>query len=224
MAYATLCVALFAVLVFVRYQGQLRRKVIVVIAGTAILVTALYPHIQKNQTWRTLIADTKVAIQLEKYPQWKYAGAQGYPNNEFGMMVSDTTYERAAWFKVGVKLAMQTPLGYGLVEDSFKKMAKHNWPEVSPNLSHSHSGWLDVILAVGFPGFLFIFMAIVCAIWLSGTVLEPWRPLILWSLVANLLLWMTTEVSATVSFAVLIFWICWACGLSLVRDDPRRPN
>jgi hypothetical protein len=223
MAYATLCMALFATFLFVGYSGYWWRKTLVVIAGTAILVTALYPHIQKNQTWRTLIADTNIAFQLEKYPQWKYAGAQGYPNNEFGTMVSVTTYERAAWSKVGVKLALQTPLGYGLVEDSFKKMAKANWPEVSPNLSHSHSGWLDVILAVGFPGFFCILGAIVGAIWLSRTVLDPWGPLVFWSLISIILLWVTTEVSATVSFATLIFWICWASGLSLIRCDRKIP-
>jgi hypothetical protein len=224
MAYSTLCMAIFVALLFVRYPARWWLKILITLVGTAILATALYSHIQKNQTWRTLIADTKVAFELEKYPQWKYAGAQGFPNNEFGTTVSGTTYERAAWFKAGVKLALQTPLGYGLVEDSFKKMAKSKWPEVSPNLSHSHSGWLDVILAVGFPGFLCILGALITSIWLSGIVMDPWRSLIFWSLVSNLLLWVTTEASATVSFATLIFWVCWAGGLSLTSSrDPKRP-
>jgi hypothetical protein len=224
MAHATLCMALFAALLFIGYPGRWWRKGLVVVAVITTLATALYPHIQQNQTWRTLIADTQVAFQLDQYPQWKYAGEQGYPNNEFGTMVSITNYERAAWFKVGVKLALQTPLGYGLVEDSFKKMAKSKWPEASPNLSHSHSGWLDVILAVGFPGFFCILGALMFSIMLSRTVLDPWRPLIFWSLVSNLLLWVTTEVSATVSFATLIFWICWASGLSLIRSNPKIPS
>ena len=129
---------------------------------------------------------------------------------------------RAAWFKVGVKLALQTPLGYGLVEDSFKNMAKANWPEVSSNLSHSHSGWLDLILAVGFPGFFCIVGALVGAIRLSGTILDPWKSMVFWSLVANLMLWVTTEASATVSFATLIFWICWSCGLTLCNKESKQ--
>ena len=220
MAYAMLCMTLFAILLFIgSHSGKWWRKGLMVFSVTAILGVALYPHIQKNETWRTLIADTKIAFQLDKFQQWKYAGAQGYPNNEFGTMVSITNYERAAWFKVGVKLALQTPLGYGLVEDSFKKMAKSNWPEVSPNLSHSHSGWLDVILAVGFPGFFCILSSLIGVILLSRSALEPWRALVFWSLVSNLILWVTTEVSATVSFATLIFWISWACGLMLIAGN-----
>jgi O-antigen ligase len=223
MAYATLCILLFAFLLFFRYPSQWWRKGLLAIALVAILAVALSPHIQENQTWRTLIADTKVAFQIDKYPHWQYPQHDVYPNNEFGVSVSGTTYLRAAWFNVGVRLALQTPLGYGLVEDSFKKMAKVNWPEASPNLSHSHSGWLDVILALGFPGFLCILGALGGAIWLSGSVIDPWRLVIFWSLAANLMLWVTTEVSATVSFAVLIFWICWASGLTLIRSYPKIP-
>ena len=179
--------------------------------------SALYPHIQENDSWKTLVADTRIAFQLDKYQHWKYAGAQGYPNNEFGKMVSITNYERVAWFKVGLQLASQNPWGYGLIEDSFKKMAKARWPEVSPNLSHSHSGWLDVVLALGFPGFLCILMSLIIAIKQSSGICEPWRGLVFWPLMANLLLWCTTEVSSTITFAVLIFWISWGAGLTLIK-------
>ena len=62
MAYATLCMALFAFLLFVKYPGQLWRKALVILAGTAILVTALYPHFQKNQTWRTSVSYTHLTL------------------------------------------------------------------------------------------------------------------------------------------------------------------
>ena len=220
MVYAALCVLLFgALLLFGSSREKLWQNAFFGLIGIAILVAALYPHIQKNHSWSTLIADTKVAFQLDKYQQWKYAGAQGYPNNEYGEMVSITNYERAAWFKVGLELSAQTPMGYGLVEDSFKKMTKARWPEVSPNLSHSHSGWLDVILALGFPGFFCIVGALVLSIKQSKGIQDPWRSLVFWALAANLLLWITTEVSATVTFAVLIFWILWACGLTLMTNN-----
>lgn len=217
MVYSALCMVLFATcLLFKSAPGKFWRNCLFVIIGATLFAVALYPHVQKNHSWRTLIADTKVAFQLDKYQQWKYAGEHGYPNNEFGEVVSITNYERAAWSKVGVQLALQTPLGYGLVEDSFKKMVKTEWPEASIHLSHSHSGWLDIILAVGFPGFLCILGALIGAIVQSGGISSPWKTLVFWALVANLLLWVTTEASATVTFPVLIFWICWACGLTLV--------
>jgi len=172
-------------------------------------------QLSKNDSWRTLIADARVGFDLERYPQWKFAGEKGYPNNEFGTMVSITNYERAAWFKVGTSLTLERPLGYGLVEDSFKRMVKAKWPEASPNLSHSHSGWLDLILGIGFPGFICILLALIITIRQSKTVLEPWKSLVFWALFANLVLWVSTEVAATASFSVLLFWIALSCGLAL---------
>ena len=37
---------------------------------------------------------------------------------------------------------------------------------------------------------------------------------------ANILLWCTTEVSATVTFAALIFWVCLGSGLTLIKCPP----
>ncbi len=217
MAYAAACLGLFIFILFFRASAQnWWKKLIVALLVFSFFGASLYIHLKKNDSWRTLVADTKVALQLDQYQQWKYAGEKGYPNNEFGKMVSITNYERAAWFKVGLQLAGQTPLGYGLVEDSFKRMAKETWPEVSPNLSHSHSGWLDAALAIGIPGFTLIIVAMLLAMKQSKQVPEPWKSLVFWALFALGILWITTEVSATVTFAALIFWVGWAAGLTLL--------
>jgi len=178
--------------------------------------TLIYSHIQKNDSWRTLIADIKIGFDIERYPQWKYAGEQGYPMNEYGNPASNTNYERSAWFKVGIALAVDHPLGYGLVEDSFKYLVKNRWPEASPRLSHSHSGWLDLILGVGLPGFFCILFSLLASIWQSSGANQPWNSLVFWSLLANLILWSTTEVAATTSFSALIFWVALASGLMVV--------
>ena len=219
-AYALLLIGLFLLLVFVKihFLKFWHKLLLLLVVGIAAL-TLLYPHIQKNDSWRTLIADAEVGFQLEKYPQWKYAGEQGYPSNEYGKPVSVTNYERAAWSKVGVQLAIKDPLGYGLVEDSFKRMVKAQWPEASSNLSHSHSGWLDLILGLGLPGFLCILLALLLNIRQSGEVAEPWKSMVCWALTANVMLWVTTEVAATVSFSALVFWVSWSCGLTLIKQN-----
>lgn len=194
------------------------RKIIIFCLGIGVFVITLYPHINKNNSWRTLVVDTKIAIQLDKYQHWKYAGAQGYPNNEFGTMVSITNYERAAWFLAGLQLAIDYPLGFGLIEDSFKKMAKAKWPEVSPNLSHSHSGWLDLFLAFGFPGFLLVMGSLLMVMYNSNYIQTPWKEIATWASLSNLFLWCTTEVSATVTFVTLLFWIALSGALSIPRS------
>jgi hypothetical protein len=219
MIYAALLGLIFGVfIVFSKTtRSKINRNLLIFLIALGVFATAFIPHFVKNDSWHTIVADTKIAVQLDRYQQWKYAGSKGYPNNEFGKMVSITNYERAAWFLVGGQLAIENPLGYGLIEDSFKKMAKVKWPEVSPNLSHSHSGWLDVILAVGFPGFLLIMGSLLLAIRSSKCIQSPWKEIAFWGLLANLFLWCTTEVSATVTFVTLLFWIVLASALALTN-------
>lgn len=217
MAYAAMCVAVLILLVLFQYsQTSVAKRLLLATVILVLTTLVLSPHIQKNDSWKTLIADANVALQTEQYQHWKYAGDQGYPKNTLGQVVSPTNYERVAWLKVGLSLSSQLPLGYGLIEDSFKKLAKARWPEVSPNLSHSHSGWLDIALAIGWPGLALILVALLFLIAQSATVAAPWSQVVCWAPLSILLLWCTTEVSATVTFAALIFWIC-LCGGLIIR-------
>jgi len=194
------------------------RNVIFCILTVSILSYAGHAHLQREDTWKTLAADISVAAQINKYQEWKYAGDKGYPSNQYGSRVQISTYERVAWLLAGASLALKNPLGYGLVEDSFRFLAQMHWPEVSPNLSHTHSGWLDLILAIGFPGFFFVIACLLTAMWRSMQILQPWRDMVFWCLLANLLLWCTTEVSSTISLMSLIFWINLATGITLMND------
>jgi hypothetical protein len=216
-AYAAILIGLFVVSVFTRASSfKLWHKLLFLVLMVAGSVVTLYPHIQKNDSWKTVIADIETGFQLDLYPHWKYAGQQGYPNNEYGKPVSTTNYERASWFKVGVQLAAEDPLGYGLVEDSFKRIVQAKWPEASPNLSHSHSGWLDLVLGIGFPGLFCILGALFLSVRQGKAAAQPWKTMVFWALFANLILWVTTEVAATVTFSALIFWISLSCGLTFM--------
>lgn len=218
-AYAAMLFIVFGLFFFFGKNSKFNWKKLAVALGIfSILIVAIAINIQKNNSWMTLVADTRIAAQLDAYPHWKDTNKYRYPQNEYGTTVSVTNYERAAWAFAGIKLSIENPLGYGLVEDSFAKMAKARWPDVGTNLSHSHSGWLDVILAIGYPGFLLIIGALLLTLNSALSMKQPWAVLGFWPLFANLLLWCTTEVSATVTFAALIFWICLAAGLVLVMD------
>lgn len=215
-AYAAMLFIVFGFLLFFCKESKFSwKKLIAVLVIFSVLIVAIAINIQKNNSWMTILADTKIAVQLDQYPHWKDANKYGYPQNEYGTEVSITNYERAAWAYVGIKLSLETPLGYGLIEDSFAKMAKARWPDVGSNLSHSHSGWLDVILAIGYPGFLLIILSMFLALKNARLIKYPWDILAFWPLFANLLLWCTTEVSATVTFAALIFFLSLSATLGL---------
>jgi len=216
-AYAAMLFIIFVILLFFCKDSKFSwKKLVAILIIFSVMTIAIAINVKKNNTWMTILADAKIAVQLEKYPHWKDSTKYGYPLNEYGTVVSITNYERAAWAYVGVKLSLDNPLGYGLIEDSFAKMAKARWPDVGNNLSHSHSGWLDVVLAIGYPGFFLIIFALFLALKNAILIKKPWTNLAFWPLLANLLLWCTTEVSATVTFAALIFWICLGASLAMI--------
>ena len=193
-----------------------------VLIGILVIIIGHFSHqhVQKNESWRTLVADAKIAIQKEKYDHWKWGGEKGYPINEFGKTVSITNYERVVWAIEAVQLIRGNPNGYGLVELSFRKLMNKTYPEVSNvgrNLSHSHSGWLDIILGLGILGGCLIIAPMLYLIWSYQKANENFQTLFLWSLTALFLCWMTSEVSSTVTFMSLIFWITFAGAFKLVK-------
>ena len=198
---------------------------ILLMAGAGFIVN----HIQKNASWQTFIVDAKIAIDTDHYDHWKFNGAKGYPNNEFGAMVSITNYERIAWGKEGLLLLTKNPLGFGLIERSFGHLAKKVWPESI--LHQSHSGWLDLALGIGIPGIALVFGSLALAMKelyqldlpennpksalnaVQGPFKAPWLSSCWWILLASLVMWCTTEISQKVFVDSLIFWIVLASSL-----------
>ena len=223
--YSVILILLFlGLLVFRNFNRHWAAKLAVV--GVVLVVSSFFVanSIQKNDSWRTLVADAKVASDTQTYPQWKYNGAQAYPNNEFGSVVSVTNYERLAWGKIGLNLIAQNPLGYGLVERSFGRLSKINWPD--SNLHQSHSGWIDLGLGIGIPGLLLILGSLLLLLYQltltsrgrdnnAGTDHNFLKIAAQWVLFSFLIMWCTTEISQKIFFDDLIFWLSLAGGVAL---------
>jgi hypothetical protein len=181
----------------------------------------LAQHLHKNDSWNTVLADIKVANQLETIDHWKYRGDRGYPNNEFGKMVSVTNYERAAWAQVALEFIAERPQGYGLVLESFRHIGKEKWPD--SNLLQSHSGWLDLTLGIGIPGVALIILAAFLSIHtLSQSAGSLWSRPVIWLLSSIGLLMITTEVSQKVYLDALIFLILFSASLSLGSSQSNK--
>ena len=174
-----------------------------------------YKHIQQNDSWSTFAADAKIAVQLDRYQEWKFNGEKGYPLNGLGKTVSGTNYERITWGLVGMSLLQENLLGYGLIENSFGPLVNQKWPESSVHLTHAHSGWLDLALGLGLPGIALVLIALILALKLTRDLTAPWKNLGRWVLVSTLLLWCTTEVSNNGNFDPLLFWIVLTASLAL---------
>lgn len=221
--YVFLITTVFIVcLLFSLFKKYPIQKTFLIILFCITGIFLLTHHINKNESWRTFLADAKIAWQTEQFAQWKFSGQQGYPSNELGTVVSVTNYERIAWAKEGIKLIVQNPFGFGLVERSFGHLGSRQWPGTT--LTQSHSGWIDLTLGLGIPGFALIFAALLTLLYrLSrfGGYVNPINGALWWILLASLLMWCTTEISQKVYIDSLIFWLALGAGLTLI---PRKPG
>lgn len=186
----------------------------------ALCISFLFGSPEINKPLKMLWADSKVALDVAQYQQWKYSGDRGYPNNELGIPVSPTNYERISWGKIGLELIKQNPLGYGLIERSFGHLAKINWSD--SKLHQTHSGWIDLALGLGIPGILLIFACLSNLLYqlqkieIKKVHMDQLSPIwIRWILISLGLMWFTTEISQKVYFDNLIFWLAFAGGVNM---------
>lgn len=172
---------------------------------------AVYQY-RTNHHWNSLVSDARIAVDVDRYDLWKDPD-NAQPLNEFGKPVFGSNYERLAWAVVAVRLIEDRPLGYGLVERSFGRLAREKWPE--SKVQQCHSGWLDWTLGMGIPGLIFLLGAGLLAWHQAKSAPQPWRDLGRWGLGILLLMYCTTELSSKIYIDALIFMIALVIGLNL---------
>jgi hypothetical protein len=216
MAYAAVIVVI-ALLILgysILIRGTFKKKII--FAGLAILLFVIATaSLKANPAWRMLLADIKVAIQLDKVDNWKYQGQSGipYPINEYGVPVNPSNYERATWALAGLKLTKENPLGYGLMTLSFDHLTKTQWP--NSFMSQTHSAWLDFALGYGIPGVALLVVALALAWRNSRFLKDPWPLVGRWGLGVLGLVMCSTEISSEIFINALIFMVVMATGLTM---------
>jgi len=174
-----------------------------------------YHHVKNNPEWNNLIEDIEVARHTDEIQVWKNYrdGELDELKNSSGKNVRNTTYFRMAWLIEGSKLVPDNPLGYGLIQNSFKYIAKKQWPDSS--LSHTHSGWLDIILGLGLPGFILILATFIALIKKGFASENIYAKSAVWVLPTIFLAFLTSELSEKISFEVMIFYLAFYCGTTL---------
>lgn len=195
-------------------RGTLKQKTIFgILAMLLIMMSAA--SLKTNPAWKMLVADVKVAVQLDKIDNWKYQRASGLPDplNEYGVPVNPSNYERATWLIAGVRLLPENPLGHGLMTLSFDHLTKEKWP--NSFMSQTHSAWLDFALGYGIPGVSLLAIALLLAWRNSKSLQDPWSLIGRWGLGVLGLVMLTTEISSEIFINALIFMIVMLAGLSM---------
>jgi hypothetical protein len=191
-----------------------KKKISLIFGSLFIVGSSFFFLFSSNPQWQTFISDSEIALQVDKYDNWKFAQIVGQPLNAKGEPLVGSNYERISWLVVGSRLMMENPLGYGLVEQSFGHLGRQKWPDAI--LSQSHSGWIDWTLGMGFPGTFLILLASLLAWHQARQVDQPWGSIGRWGLFSILLLYCTTEVSQRVYIDAFIFCIAWVASMSLL--------
>lgn len=194
---------------------------LLLIAVTLVILMgwAVKKHINHNSGWSSFWEDAKISVQIEKYSNWQNPQDLGYPNNASGRPVKANTYERLAWATAGVSLFLpKDPYGLGILKNSFTILMKENYPNSNPNLTSTHSAWVEIGLAFGYPG-----LGLMLGALLSLAVLAPrsnsiFATTVLLFALGLTMLYAVGEISSQHSIEVLFFLI--ALNSALLMFSP----
>lgn len=204
------------------YQSTKSKKYLLPTFFVIILTPLFYVAIQKHLTmnihqWGPLLADIKVGYQIDKFDHWQN-NSKGYPLNELGTVVNVSTYERTAWATAGLRYLSQNPMGAGLLADSFRKMGATNGIE-SHSLRFTHSGWIDLTLAVGIPGILLLFLSMLSSLYWAMKRHSELASVTVWLLVAIAIYWLIAELATNKHFVEMLIFMLVFLGTVNTYDQ-----
>lgn len=148
---------------FLAYANK-RKALLILFPVFLLLAVFVYFAISMDQRWQYFHETLLLALDTDHHSAW--LTRVDYPVMASGRAVDVSAYERISWIKVGAKLFWNDYMfGYGYGREVFGHalMAKFG----ASAGGHSHSGYIDLLLAGGLPaivlwlGFVFSFIATV---------------------------------------------------------------
>jgi hypothetical protein len=177
-----------------------------------------------NAGWSSMLEDVKTSVQIEKYPNWQDPPAMGYPKNELGQEVKMNTYERVAWATVGATILVpENPWGIGTLTNSFGQLLKSRFPDAI-GVKSTHSGWLEITLAFGFPGLFLLAGSLLLMMFRSIRVDSHFRASTGLLSFGLLLTYALGELSSQHAIEILCFCIVFLGALQLLPQSALSKN
>jgi len=193
---------------------------LLVICTAGVLSWFGVQHIQHNPGWSSMWEDTKTSIQVEKYPNWQNPQVLGYPNNATGQIVKFNTYERVAWGVAGLQIFLpENPFGVGVLKGPFTVLLKEKYPSSGENMPSTHSAWVEIGLAFGYPGLFLMLGAVMATLFLSLNSKSPFSSLTGLLSLGLICLYTVGEVSSQHSVEILCFLVALMTALLFHQGD-----
>ena len=208
-------------------QGQIKQKnlkgwLLFLFAAAGLLLILYFASLQTkvNAGWSSLISDAKIAVQIDRYPNWQNPAQLGYPKREDGQTVTANTYERVAWATAGSRAVLQYPTGVGILSYPFaihpnRPATMQSGPGI-PGIA-THSGWVELGLAFGLPMLSLVFAGLLISF---GNALRndyPVKMTILGLIVLIFTLYTVGEVAIDHGIEVLFFVLALIPALILIK-------
>ena len=226
-----LSLAVFAVNLVIKIRWRLR-SVLMAVLVSGVIATLFYvgieKHLERNNAWATLIADFKIGVDIDHQNYWINIAANPIPVNQYGTPVDAGNYVRTAWFRVGLHLLKENPMGYGLLHHSFGYLSMMKYPDfpksITRNRGATHSGWMDFALGMGIPGLLLVLVPLFVA-WYRSLFQEGlWFSYASWTIPIMSFAYLTTEAAGMHYTEMLFFMTAFFCGITLRFPRPHRQS
>jgi len=192
-------------------KGRSFKSLFPILAGIFLMFLVLVgfgsQQFKRNAGWGNFLEDVSISVQTNRYKNWQNIPELGYPQTNSGRAVAPNTYERAAWFSLGVDLVPENPWGIGVLGNAFPKLLIDRYPKLTA--PQSHSGWLELTLSFGIPGLILTLGALLTSIY--SCVFSKVRQLHL-ATVASLggmliILYLVGELNSKHAIEILYYWI-----------------
>ncbi|QWD76398.1 hypothetical protein ICV32_01625 [Polynucleobacter sp. MWH-UH24A] len=222
-----ICVLIFFI------QSQMRRPNVksllaLLFAAIILCLVVYFAFLQTNinSGWNTILKDAKIAVQIERYPHWQNP-AMGLPQGEDGHIPADANYGRIAWAVAGLSKIFENWYGVGTLA---YPLGKHPNPPVNMPLGENdpgiatHSGWIELGLAFGFPILALIFSVLLLSFIEATRNAYPARMTVLGLVVLIFSLYTVGEVAIQHGIEILYYLLAFISGLIFVKPTQAPIN
>ena len=154
---AVLALLLLVLGAFYLFERRKRLKKPTLFAGVVVLLVitlgglGLAATAKQSTSLKNLIETAPIAWDTEHHLGWLDEKKYGLPLLSTGETVDPSAYQRIAWFKQGLLIIGEHPLGIGFGRNAYGHGIKAKY---GVGAGHSHSGLLDLAIGIGVPGTL----------------------------------------------------------------------
>jgi len=148
-------------------------------------------------------------MQIDRFDNWQNMAAKGVSPG----VTAANTYERVAWITAGARYVTEYPWGFGLINNSFNQLSAALGNSVI-QATQTHTSWIDVGLAFGQPGLVFMGYAILYILTRTAFAKSRYASAAFWICLAITLLALHSEIFYKQFFEASLFFFAFSATMA----------